>query len=164
MPSKILVSDTNIWIDLHHGGQLDVVFDLPYQFVTSDFAYLELHKPPGQDLVERGLVVQGFTQEQLEELYQLRGELSNPSLADVSCYLIARENGWPLITGDKKLRTAGQNQKLEVHGVLWMLDELFRLDIARGAELVAALQEMRHKGARLPDTECGKRIKKWSGH
>ena len=162
MPSKILVSDTNIWIDLHHGKLLDVVFDLPYQFVTSDFAYFELHKPPGQALTERGLAVKGFSQEQFGILSELRRELQNPSLADVSCYLMAKENGWVLITGDKKLRVAGQKQKLEVHGVLWVLDELFRFDLVTGPKLATALQTMLDRGARLPDAECKQRIRKWS--
>ena len=82
----------------------------------------------------------------------------------MSCYLIARENGWLLVTGDKKLRVAGQGQKLEVRGVLWILDELFRLDVVRGPDLAAALQAMLDRGARLPDTECNQRIKKWSNH
>ena len=164
MPSKILVSDTNIWIDLHHGGLLDAAFELPYQFVTSEFAYFELHKPPGQALEERGLAVQGFAPEELQVLFELKKERHNPSLADVSCYLIARENGWLLVTGDKKLRVAGQGQKLEVRGVLWILDELFRLDVVRGPDLAAALQAMLDRGARLPDTECNQRIKKWSNH
>jgi hypothetical protein len=29
-----LVTDTNIWIDLEHGGLLALVFELPYQFLV----------------------------------------------------------------------------------------------------------------------------------
>lgn len=47
MPAKILVSDTNIWIDLHHSNLLEKVFQLPHQFVTTDFVWRELRKPPG---------------------------------------------------------------------------------------------------------------------
>lgn len=162
MPSKILVSDTNVWIDLHHGELLDAVFELPYRFVTSDFAYDELRKPPGRTLAERGLEIQAFAADQLEVLLELRKAHSNPSLADVSCFFLARENGWPLVTGDRKLRTAGQDQQVEVRGVLWILDELARFNIVGGQDLAAALQTMLDCGSRLPDNECRQRIKKWS--
>lgn len=162
MPSAILVSDTNVWIDLYHGELLDVVFDLPYRFVTSDFAYKELRRPPGRTLTERGLEIEVFSIEQHGALFELQQEHSNPSLADVSCFLLARENGWPLVTGDKKLRTAGEKEKVQIRGVLWILDELARLELVSAPDLARALQEMLSSNARLPEQECRQRIKKWS--
>ncbi len=37
----LLVSDANILIDIEEGQLLDVLFQLPYQFVTSDILYYE---------------------------------------------------------------------------------------------------------------------------
>jgi hypothetical protein len=37
-PPLVLVTDTNIWIDLENGGILADVFKLPYQFLIPDFA------------------------------------------------------------------------------------------------------------------------------
>lgn len=34
----VLVTDTNIWIDLENGGIIVELFRLPYQFVIPDFA------------------------------------------------------------------------------------------------------------------------------
>jgi len=47
---SVLVTDTNIWIDLENGGILRDVFDLPYQFLTTDFAMRELVRPKRQVL------------------------------------------------------------------------------------------------------------------
>ena len=44
LPS-ILVTDTNIWIDLENGRILAEIFLLPYQFVTPDFALGEFIAP-----------------------------------------------------------------------------------------------------------------------
>ncbi len=42
----VLVTDTNIWIDLDNGGILVDVFRLPYQFLTPDIAIREYIRPP----------------------------------------------------------------------------------------------------------------------
>jgi hypothetical protein len=39
---SVLITDTNIWIDLENGGILAEVFGLPYQFLKPDFAIREL--------------------------------------------------------------------------------------------------------------------------
>jgi predicted nucleic acid-binding protein len=161
MPTKILVSDTNIWIDLHRSGLLEVVFKLPHQFVTTDFVWLELHKPPGRQLNELGLVIESMSSEEVGELYELRHSLNNSSLADVSCYFVAKERGWTLLTNDGHLRRTGLRANLEVRGVLWILDELERCRLLTQPELASALESMLEKGARLPDADCRQRLKRW---
>lgn len=120
MPTKILVSDTNIWIDLHRSDLLGTVFELPHQFITTDFVWRELHKPPGQQLTDLGLAIATISGEETQELLQLRQSLNNSSLADVSCYFVARERGWTLLTKDGALRKSGRQGQLEVRGVLWI--------------------------------------------
>jgi len=44
LPS-LLVTDTNIWIDLEHGGLLIEVFQLPYKLISPDIAITELNHP-----------------------------------------------------------------------------------------------------------------------
>ena len=161
MPTKILVSDTNIWIDLHRSNLLETVFQLPHQFVTTDFVWRELRKPPGQHLTDLGLVVEALNGDEALELLDLRRTLNNSSLADVSCYFVARERGWTLLTNDRALRKSGQRASLDVRGVLWILDELEQHQILSPAGLFTALTAMRQAGARLPDEECDKRLAKW---
>lgn len=163
MPTKILVSDTNIWIDLHRSCLLETVFKLPHQFVTTDFVWRELRKPPGQQLTDLGLAIEALNSSETLELFNLRQVLNNSSLADVSCYFVARERGWTLLTNDGALRKSGRKAALDVRGVLWLLDEMERHQILSHTKLVKALESMRKAGSRLPDEECQKRLARWRG-
>ncbi|MEA1080866.1 type II toxin-antitoxin system VapC family toxin [Marinobacter qingdaonensis] len=161
MPSKILVSDTNIWIDLHHSNLLEKVFQLPHEFVTTDFVWRELRKPPGAQLQDLGLTIEGIGGDETQQLFGLKQTLNNSSLADVSCYFVARERGWTLLTNDGALRKSGQRASMDVRGVLWILDELEHRQVLSPAALSTALTAMLNAGARLPEHECDKRLAKW---
>lgn len=162
MSGKVLVSDTNIWIDLYHGGLLEHAFRLPYQFVTTEFAWNELLSPPGVHLQKLGLSIESLESTEVSGLYELMTRLGNSSLADVSCYYLATTRQWVLLTGDRAVRNDGLAAKLEVHGVLWLMDEMLEHSLVGGADLAVALQAMLGKGARLPSKECGLRIKRWT--
>ncbi|WP_342631933.1 type II toxin-antitoxin system VapC family toxin [Marinobacter alkaliphilus] len=161
MPTKILVSDTNIWIDLHHSNLLENVFQLPHQFVTTDFVWRELRKPPGAQLQDMGLVIEAISGDETLELFGLKQTLNNSSLADVSCYFMARERGWTLLTNDGALRKSGRRASLDVRGVLWILDELEHHRVLSPTDLFTALTAMLNAGARLPEDECDKRLARW---
>lgn len=162
MPTKVLVSDTNIWIDLHRCGLLEVAFSLPYEYVATDFVFRELKKPDGVDLQKMGLQVVALPKESMTSLSQLTRALNNSSLADVSCYHVAAENGWTLLTGDRQIRRACLDRDMDVHGVLWVLDQLWFHKVVPGPDLAYSLAHMLDCGARLPQAECDKRIKRWS--
>lgn len=161
MPHCILVTDTNIWIDLHRANLLVPVFQLPFQFVTTDFVIAELHQPQGKVLEAMGLQVESFESEDVLALYQLRQTLGNPSLADMSCYFLAREKGWTLLTNDKQLRTSGQKTGMDVHGSLWLLDQLESCRLLKPSLLLLSLETMLAADARLPEEECKVRLKRW---
>ena len=161
MPTKILVSDTNIWIDLHHSNLLEWVFRLPHQFVTTDFVWRELQKPPGQQLTDLGLSIEALSGLETMELFNLIPTLNNSSLADVSCYFVAKERGWTLLTNDGALRKSGQRASLDVRGVLWILDELEKHQFLSPNDLFMAITAMREAGARLPEDECQNRMARW---
>ncbi|PAV24433.1 nucleotide-binding protein [Tamilnaduibacter salinus] len=161
MPQAVLISDTNIWIDLHRADLLEAVFELPYQFVTTEFVFAELRVPAGTNLEQMGLQVMPLDGEAMSELLRLRQTLNNSSLADVSCYYIAQVEGWPLLTNDGAVRKAGEQAKLDVRGVLWVLDQLYEEHILCGPDLAKALQMMLDQGAWLPSEACETRMARW---
>ncbi len=161
MPQRIYISDTNIWIDFGRANLLDALFALPFTFVSTDFVVTELTHPDPDGLVARGLVVQGLSEAEVNSLFGLMAEHSNSSLADVSCYLVAKAQGHPLLTGDGRLRKQAVKDGLQVHGALWLLDELISHAVIKPARAALALQTMLDQGARLPSQECAQRLAKW---
>jgi len=158
---KVYVSDTNIWIDFRNAGLLEALFQLPFTLCSTDFVVSELHDLPVDRLVELGLRVEGIDAQGIAELYALSEAQRNSSLADVSCYFLARLTGHPLLTGDGRLRKQAARDGLDVFGVLWLLDRLVEFGVIEPARAAAALEAMVSQGARLPSTECQLRLQAW---
>jgi predicted nucleic acid-binding protein len=160
-PERVYISDTNIWIDFGHAGLLDALFALPFTFVSTDFVVGELNHPEPAGLMERGLVVEVLPPEVVEQLFGLMAAHGNSSLADVSCYLVAKTQGMPLLTGDGRLRKQAAKDGVLVHGALWLLDQLVAHGLIATAHAAAAIQAMLNAGARLPQAECAHRLAAW---
>lgn len=158
---RIYISDTNIWIDFGHAGLLDALFALPFTFVSTEFVMGELSQPAPAGLLARGLVVETLDEAAVAQLFGLMAQHHNSSLADVSCYLVAKTQGRPLLTGDGRLRKQAAKDGLEVRGALWLLDQLVDHEIIATAHAAAALQAMLDAGARLPQAECVQRLAAW---
>lgn len=161
LPS-VLVTDTNIWIDLENGKILADVFHLPYQFFTTDFAVEEYIRPGWSRLQELGLAIHGLEPEYLLELVRLRQLHHQLSAIDLAALLLARALGASLVTGDRRLNEIAKAQGVPVHGVLWILDEMVIHHVLTENQAAISLREMLYQGARLPDGECQKRLDHWS--
>lgn len=160
---RVYVSDTNIWIDFRNAGLLDDLFRLPFTFCSTDFVLDELQDLARDELTQRGLVVETLDSGAIASMMSLTAEHNNSSLADVSCYFLARQLGLPLLTGDGRLRRQAQKDGMAVHGALWLLDQLLAEDIVERRRLAAALDAMLTAGSRLPADECHRRQKAWGG-
>ncbi len=159
---SVLVTDTNIWIDLENGKILADVFRLPYQFFTSDFAVEEFIHPGWTTLQDLGLQTHGLEPEFMLELVRLRQNHRQLSAVDLAALLLARALGASLVTGDRRLNELAKAQGLLVHGVLWILDEMVTHQVLTTNQATIALREMLDQGARLPNVECQKRFDSWS--
>ncbi len=159
---SVLVTDTNIWIDLKNGDILGEVFRLPYQFLISDFAIPELIHPRWKTLESLGLKSQEMTPEQVIELVQLRQSYKNLSLVDLAAILLAKSLEATLLTGDWRLVQLANDYSIPVHGVLWLLDEMLHYQALAPGQASAALRRMLEQGARLPAEECSRRLSSWA--
>lgn len=157
----VLISDTNIWIDFERAGLLEELFRLPFEFCTTDFVCSELRSPSAELLERLGLRIISIQSKEIPELYPLRDELNNSSLADISCFYIARRDGRRLLTGDGRLRQAATAAGLEIRGALWLLDMLVEHAVISPDRAATALEQMLASRARLPEEECLRRIEMW---
>jgi hypothetical protein len=87
---SVMVTDTNIWIDLENGGILVEVFRLPYRFLIPDFAIPELVRPRWETLKDLGLEAHELIAEQVVELVQLRQTYRYLSIIDLAAFLLAK--------------------------------------------------------------------------
>jgi len=161
LPS-VLVTDTNIWIDLENGKILAAVFRLPYHFFTTDFAVEEFLHPGWATLKDLGLKTHDLTPEYILELVRLRQIHHQLSTIDLAALLLARALDASLVTGDRRLNELAKAQGVPVHGVLWILDEIVIHHVLTENQAAIALRKMLYQGARLPDGDCQKRFDRWS--
>lgn len=167
---KILVNDTNIFIDLHSVGLLEEMCRLPYEIHTVDFVVAEIADADQRrifdGLVARGEIsVDGFTADEVIEIVEEHSSVSgNLSIPDCSVCYFARKHNVPMLTGDRRLRRYAEEQSIEVHGILFIFDELVRHDIISTSMAANRLEELFAINARLPKAEIRERINRWKNN
>ncbi|HCI1915362.1 TPA: type II toxin-antitoxin system VapC family toxin [Pseudomonas aeruginosa] len=159
--SRVYISDANILIDFRNAGLLEALFRLPIVLCCTDFVIRELKDISRPELERLGLQVEVIDAQGIPRLYQLRTQHNNSSLADVSCYFLAQETGRPLLTGDGRLRRQAMQDGVQVHGALWLLDQLLAADEVTYDGAADALDRMMVQGARFPQAECQARLEAW---
>ena len=166
---KIVVNDTNVFIDLYEVGLLEEFFSLPWEVHTTNFVMLELLKEGQHDTIakykaDQRLNVPVFEAEELMEignLYQQNLNKINLSFTDCSVWYYAKVNKYILLTGDRKLRTVSVFDGVDVHGVVYVFDNLVELEIISRQIAIEKLQQLYAINNRLPKEEIDKRINKW---
>ena len=165
---KIVVSDTNIFIDLISVNLLDGFFSLPWEIHTTDMIVQELIKSEQYDAIilseKRGhLIVKKFKGEELAQLARMKLErsTSNASIQDCSVWKLAKDLECALLTGDNKLRKVVQNDNIEVHGILYLFDKMLEHQIMDNETAIEKLQRLYNINTRLPKEEIDKRIALW---
>ena len=69
-----------------------------------------------------------------------------------------------MLTGDRHLRALATRQEIEVHGLLWVVDEIHRNRLRTAKALVAALRILEKDPAvRLPRHEFEAYIRRFEG-
>ena len=166
---KIVVNDTNVFIDLYEVGLLEEFFSLPWEVHTTDFVMFELQREGQHETVakykaDKRLVVPVFEAKEMSEignLFQQYVNRTNLSLTDCSVWYYAKVNNYILLTGDRKLRTASLLDGVEVHGVIYVFDTLVEFNMISRQVAVEKLQQLYVINPRLPKEEIEKRINLW---
>lgn len=167
---KILVNDTNIFIDLHSVGLLEEMCRLPYEIHTVDFVVAEIADADQRRIFDElvaqgGIFIDGFTADEVIEIVEEHSSVSgNLSIPDCSVCYFARKHNVPMLTGDRRLRRYAEEQSIEVHGILFIFDELVRHDIISTSMAADRLEELFAINVRLPKAEIRERINRWKNN
>lgn len=160
----LLITDSSIWIDLIKGRLLDAFFRLPYLKCTSTF--IRDYESVGIDwqiLEAKGLQFLGLSGEETARLYITIQSHRNLSVPDVASLFIAQRTNGVLLTSDNKLRLLA-NGLVEVHGFLWVMDQLVTEKVVIPIIAIETLQYLQKDArVRFPKIECDRYIKKWRG-
>lgn len=161
MPGRLLISDANIIIDMKAGGLLRTMFRFDVTFAVPDVLFEEELRAEDPELPSLGL-----------ELLELNGETVayadgliakyrrlGASINDLLALALAWQEKCPLLTGDLRLRTAAQEQGVDMHGTLWLIEQMVMGRAITAKQAEAAYGKMREAGRRLPWDEVERQLR-----
>lgn len=167
MMEKVVVSDTNIFIDLVKLNLLGDFFALPWEIHTTDFVINELtdveQKAAVIAFIRRNrLIVGKLEAEEVGVIVERSNETGGKiSITDYSVCYYAKKNSYTLLTGDKNLRKVATSDNIVVHGILYLFDELIMHSILPHQLAVEMLKKLKEINSHLPIDEVDARIRKW---
>lgn len=165
---KIAVQDANVLIDLELAGLFDLWFQTGIETHTTDLIRAELEEGGHEQAVAyftSGQVIEhGLSFEEIVAVSELEREVgSKAKFNDCSVLFLAMKLDAMLLSGDKPLRKAGVERRIEVHGTLWIFDQLVERGMITGKVAAAKLEHLRSLERFLPESECQSRLKRWRG-
>jgi PIN domain nuclease of toxin-antitoxin system len=107
---EIVVSDTQILIDMHSAGLLELVSKSAMHFHTVDYVIAELNRSPyqrpiiGQMVSDGSLKVYSYDAKDnalLLEFFENYSCKTNLSITDCAVLKYAKDNGYRMLTGDR---------------------------------------------------------------
>ena len=161
---ELISSDTSVWIDYSAIRRLELPFRLPFTYIMcKDAVDDELLSPPGlgAQLISWGLVAVDITIEEFYLSQEFGPVYPKLSRYDRIALAIAKERRITLLTGDKALRNAAQQEKVHFMGTLGILDLLLQRKAIDKIEMRYCLNELKAnngRAVRLPVNEIEKRL------
>lgn len=161
----ILVSDTSVLIDLERANLLEEMFLLPFEFAVPDLLFeRELAGELGDMLLQLGLRIEELTSVELRRATAVNRQYAQLSVPDTFAFAIAESRRWGLLTGDGTLRGLAITEQVDMHGVLWLFDQLADGNHVDFDRLHAGLSNLfAHPRCRLPVSEVRRRLARFAG-
>jgi predicted nucleic acid-binding protein len=166
---RIVVSDSSCLIDLRKVSLLDALLKLPFEFLIPDTLFddelLKFTAAQKRAMLRGGLKVIDLPGERVLRAQAVIRQAPRLSVNDGFAFALAESHsGCILLTGDGELRDLATRHQMEVHGVLWAIDEIHRKQIETAKTLLAALKVFSvDPTVRLPKREVSASIKRFSG-
>lgn len=161
------MSDSSCLIDLRKASLLAAFLSLPHEIIILDTLFEEeLLKFSGAQkraLLKGGLKVVELPGEGVLRAQELTSRFPALSIHDCFAFVLAERNpGCILLTGDKSLRSMANDHAIEVHGVLWAVEEMHKAMAGSVTQLLTALELFETDPTiRLPSRELRASIKRF---
>lgn len=154
----LIISDSNIFIDMEVSGLTRQLFQLPESFATPNILFDEELIAQHPELPVLGLSILDVNAEFMAMADQWQDIYPDPTMNDLFAMALAKQEQSPLLTGDQRLRRAAEMEKIEVHGTLWLMDRMHHEEIITIKIMEKAYDLMRDAKRRLPWGEADKQI------
>jgi predicted nucleic acid-binding protein len=154
--------------DLFNVGVLPEFFGLDLEIYTTDFIYNEILHSAEKDEFEifvrsgqlKIIVVENNEQETISKMVLT---YANRSIADKTALFKAKQLECILLTCDDKLKKEAIKQKLEVHGSIWIIDQLVENDKIDKKRAIEVIESLKTTNAWVPVDELDRRLNMYKG-
>jgi predicted nucleic acid-binding protein len=166
---RIIVSDSSCLIDLRKASLLEVFLKVPYEILIPNTLFedelLKFTEQQKKMLVKGGLKVMDLPGDRVLRAQEVTRSAPRLSIHDAFAFVLAESYpGCVMLTGDGPLRELAMKHKMEVHGVLWVVDEIHKNGLAKRIELLAVLRSFSgDRTVRLPAKTLTAYIKRYEG-
>jgi len=153
---KIGIADANIFIDIILLTLLDEFFSLPFEIWTTQSVLLELRD-------SQQALIHSFSDKQLLTIHDEAIDDSlhfsrSLTIADQSILSLAHSYQVICLSGDLPVRKWCNKYQIEVHGILWIFDELISYEIITHQDALVHLTHFMSINERLPEGDCLSRL------
>ena len=94
-----------------------------------------------------------------EYVSSLQTQYSGPSDNDFFAFVLAKQESFPLITGDAQLHKVAETEGVELKGTIWIIEQFVKQKLMTPDDALNTFELMRSKGRRLPWDKAKKVLK-----
>ena len=162
---RTIVFDSSCLIDMHKGRLLISMLNLPYNFQIPEVMFkdelLSIPTAEKKNLKKHGLKVVTLSEKSIVRVREYFKRNPRLSLKDCFALVLAEQiSDSILLTGDANLRDMASDVRTEVHGVLWIIDQMRNHKIANASVLYRALSIFKNdEMVFLPEKEIETRLR-----
>ncbi len=162
---KLIITDSNILFDVVNIGALPEFFSLDFEICTTAFVIEEIKSVEQRKMVNvfirsKKLRVFDFTSEEVTKIEEWNAGKKLKRFTDSSVIWIAHQLKCTVLTGDSRMREVAEELGIVVHGIIWVIDELFRYEQISEKETRILFERLLTSNNWLPREEIEKRIRK----
>jgi hypothetical protein len=160
---RIIISDSSALIDLRKGLILELFLKLPFEFVIPD-ALIESEllsfTKKEINLLKKQMIVATLDGQDVDKAQSIVSAVPALSMIDGFVLVVAEKHpGCILLTGDRRMRLKAEETNIECHGVLWIVEELAKMQSISSKILLSTLKAWSDDPyVRLPQSEIERLI------
>ena len=150
---RLVVTDTNVFIDLMSVDALEAFFALALEVHTTGFVTNELNKEQSTLLLPHigggRLLIDRFTEDDIRAIEAMvtRNQLH---FTDRSVIRLAELLKAMVLSGDGRLWKECQARKLEVHGSIWVIEQIWIRRLIQPLPCIERMENLKRINSRLP--------------